>query len=146
MYGHLFEFLATEGRLWVATRPDRAYAGTLVGPRFVIDDVMMILARYVSEERDDCVLMTRSDYAETAFRSSEPMKSAATVFWHLPTPRTNDLEAVRMFRERHEAELEAPRQHLRTPIESAETPQEHKRLFATLKQLAVKLPVKFPVP
>lgn len=124
VYGRLFEFLATEGRLWVATRPDRSYAGTLVGPRFVIEDVMMILARHVSEMRNDCVLMTRNDCAPTFWRSVGPVNSVATVFWLLPAPRTSDLEAVRMFRKRHEAELEHLRAHLRAPIEAAETTQE----------------------
>lgn len=124
VYGRMFNFLAAEGRLWVATRPDRPYAGTLVGPRFVVEDVMMILARHVSEERDDCVLMTGTDRAEAFRRSMGQMGGVATVSWLLPSPRTSDLEAVRMFRELHEAELEDLRTHLRTPIESAQTPQD----------------------
>lgn len=124
VYGRLFEFLATEGGLWVATRPDRPYAGTLVGPRFVIEDVMMILARHVSERRSDLVLMTGNDRSETLRRSFGLANSVATVSWLLPVPRTTDLTAVRIFRERHDAELGDLRKHLRHPIHSAETPQE----------------------
>lgn len=122
--GRMFQFLATEGGLWVATRPDRPYEGTLVGPRFVIEDVMMVLARHLSEERADCVLMTSNYRAEEFRRSTGLTNSVAQVWWLLPAPRTNDLEAVRSFRQSHEAELEVLREHLRAPIESAETPQD----------------------
>ena len=124
VYGPLFEFLATEGRLWVATRPDRSYAGTLVGPKFVVEDVMMIMARHVSEERSDCVLMTRGNCAESLRRNAGIPSSVATISWLLPTPRTNDLQAVRSFRERHEAELQDLRTYLRASVTSAETPKE----------------------
>nr|NIL80049.1 hypothetical protein [Rhodococcus kroppenstedtii] len=124
VYGRVFEFLAGEGRLWVATRPDRPYAGTLVGPRFVIEDVMMILARHVSEQRDNCVLMTGGDRAEAFRRSMGQTGGVATVSWLLPSPRTTNLAAVRRSREGHEAELEVLRTHLRSPIESAQTPRD----------------------
>lgn len=124
VYGDLFKFLATDARLWVATRPDRSYAGTLVGPRFVVEDVMMILARHLSERRDYCSLMTRNDRVEALRRNMSWTDGVVTVAWFLPSPLTTDLAAVREFRERHEDELRVLRSHLRVPLYGAETPQE----------------------
>ena len=124
IYGRVFHFLASSAAMWVAGRRDRPYAGTLVGPRFVIDDIMLIVASHVAADRDDCVLMLSEQRRRALSAPTDALAAAAAVTWLLPVPQASDLSAVRSFRDQHADELEVLRRYIQKPLSSAATLQD----------------------
>ena len=121
IYGRVFHFLASSAGMWVAGRRDRPYAGTLVGPKFVVDDIMLTVATHVAADRDDCALMLSEQRRRALSAPTDALAAAAAVTWLLPVPQTSDLSAVRFFRDQHGDELESLRRYIQTPLSSAVT-------------------------
>lgn len=121
IYGPIFEFLASSAGMWVAGRPDISYVGTLVGPRFVVEDIMLIIAAHIAADRDDCVLLLSEQRRRALSAPTDALTAAAAVTWLLPVPQTSDLSAVRLFRDQHADELESLRMYIQAPLSSAVT-------------------------
>jgi len=131
VYGPIFEFLANDCGLWVAEDPNRPYAGTLVGPSPVVDDIMEILAECHVATHPGWVLMSKLS-AHAPLRVAQDDEAVSVVLPYVlpaPRPRPADspaernayLAAVTRFRRDHETELQILRQAIEReiPIEPA---------------------------
>lgn len=123
----LVTYLATDGGMWVASPPDQLWVRTLVGPRFVVDEIMEIVARFYASEHTDCVLMSGEQHFSPAVGLPNSVEEAyVSVLWRLPVPKTRDIVAARDFRLNHQEELDALKKHLRQPLRPAMSADELK--------------------
>lgn len=116
VYGPVFEFLANDCGMWVAEDPDRRYAGTLVGPRQVVREIIEILAECHAATRPGWVLMSklRAQAPLCASGDDEIVSLILPYVLPAPCPRPTDnsserdsyLAAVTRFRRNHEDELQ----------------------------------------
>jgi hypothetical protein len=118
VYNEVFEFLATEGGMWVS-RSDRVpYAGTLVGPRRVVEDVIAVLAEYYCASHRGWVLMSAASQPQAVRPevSGAPELVTLAARWVLPAPANATLAQALDFRRTHEGELAGVRQALSASI------------------------------
>jgi hypothetical protein len=118
VYNEVFEFLATEGGMWVS-RSDRVpYAGTLVGPRRVVEDVIAVLAEYYCASHRGWVLMSAASQPQAVRPEVSGALELVTLAarWVLPAPANATVAQALDFRRTHEGELAEVRQALSASI------------------------------
>ena len=124
VYGELFEFLASEAGMWVSQRKRTPYdeitkrvpeAEALVGPRWVIEEVLSIVAEWYCASHDGWVSMSAAtrpyDHVGQELRTPEELVTLG-IRWLLPTPVNATLADALNFRLKHEEELRVVRDAL----------------------------------
>ncbi|MGP5125695.1 hypothetical protein ACTXKL_04080 [Brachybacterium tyrofermentans] len=121
IHGSVYDFLASSAGMWVVSRSDKPWAGSILGPRFVIEEIMNLVAEEYARDREDYVLMGRQAPRPDAYLMDDRFTVAAVMTRMLPIPARTSLEGARIFRERHQEEFARMRDALRTPIIEAKS-------------------------
>lgn len=105
----IFEFLATRGGMWISLRRDHLYEATLVGPRWVVRDVLNIAAEWYCARTEGWVSMSSSSRnlgSPNTDEISAPELLAFGITWLLPVPPRGDSESSRGFPARPRGRIE----------------------------------------
>jgi hypothetical protein len=139
IYSDVFEFLATEAGMWVSepAARDASYAGTLVGPKWVVADVLSILAAWHCDSHIGWVQMSSADRplerVDRELRTPDEIITLG-IRWVLPAPARATLTEVRDFRITHEEELRLVRSALSAALPDLRTIDELSEAVRAMKE------------
>lgn len=138
VHSQIFNFLATEGGMWVSQDPRALYAGTLVGPGRIVRDVLRIIALWHCNQHDNWVPMSGGPTATLG--DYEPLRASELVTIGvralLPIPVDAHIEDALAFRLRHEPELAAVRLAIAADLPALESTGE---LADVIRLMQIKL-------
>lgn len=139
IYSIVFKFLATEAGMWVSepADTDMSYPGTLVGPKWVISDVLSILAEWYCNNHVGWVPMSSSVRPlERVDREPQTPDELVTlgIRWVLPAPASASLAEARDFRMAHDEELRLARSMLSAALPDLRTIDELSEAISVIKK------------
>jgi hypothetical protein len=112
----VFEFLFTEGGMWLHRENNLHYRSTVIGPALVVRDVLAIIAASFCSQNDGWVTLSAAKSTRQPDSTEELLAIAIQAL--LPAPASGGIDDAADFRRKHEEELAIIRTTLARDISS----------------------------